>query len=305
MTCTTMPAALLAHELVGPADAPLVLVLGGISASRHVTRGHSAELPGWWEDIVGDGRTIDTRTMQVLGVDYLDGGRSATGRPARIVTTHDQADAIVSLFDALGVQRVHAVVGASYGGMVTLALAERWPDRLERAVVISAAHESYPFSTALRVIQRRVVELGLDTGRASDAMTLARALAMTTYRSAAEFGERFGAAPELHEAGATFDVERYLLHAGARYARATPAERFLALSLSADLHRVVPEAVAVRTSVIAAEGDALVPAAQTTELAHRLPRLAGHFTIPTRVGHDAFLAEPERLAPILTSALTS
>jgi homoserine O-acetyltransferase len=80
-------------------------------------------------------------------------------------------------------------------------------------------------------------------------------------------------------------------------------ERFLALSLSADTHRVTPERIPVRTTVIAAQGDTLVPASRTRELARRLPRLDAYVTLRTRFGHDAFLAEPARVGRLLTTAL--
>src|SRR5579885_1485656 len=128
--------------LVGPANAPVIVALGGISATRHATT--------WWNDIVGDGKAIDTRRYRVLGVDFIDGGRRSDGRPRRTVTTHDQADAIVRVLDELRIERVHAFVGASYGGMVGLAFAEKYPERIERLVAISAPHEPHPMSTALR-----------------------------------------------------------------------------------------------------------------------------------------------------------
>ena len=293
----------LEHELVGPPDAPVILALGGISASRHVTGEGVGAPDGWWPAIAGRGRALDTRTRRVLGVEYLDGGRAPDGRPASLVTTHDQAEAIVALLDQLGIERLDAVVGASYGGMVALALAERWPGRVGRVVAISAAHESTPMSTALRALQRHIVELGLDTGSATQAMTLARALAMTTYRSAAELAVRFPVVPDVDGATASFDVERYLLHAGAKFAARTPPERFLALSLSADLHRVAPEAITVPVAVVAATGDTLVPAEATTTLASRLPNLLGHATLESSVGHDAFLVEPGQLAAILSIVL--
>src|SRR5690349_16668649 len=67
------------YELVGPADAPVVVALGGISASRHVTSTNANAAPGWWEDIAGPGRAIDTTRVRVLGIDYIDGGRGSDG----------------------------------------------------------------------------------------------------------------------------------------------------------------------------------------------------------------------------------
>jgi homoserine O-acetyltransferase len=195
------------------------------------------------------------------------------------------------------------VIGASYGGMVALALAEGWPSRVGRLVVISAAHETHPMATALRLAQRRIVEVGLETGRAAECMVIARGIAMTSYRTAREFEERFEATPSEIGLDAEFDVDRYLRRAGERFVERMTPERFLALSLSADLHRVVPEQVDVRTTVIAAQGDTLVPASQLRGLARRLPRLDAFAMLRTRFGHDAFLTEPARLGRLLTTAL--
>jgi homoserine O-acetyltransferase len=293
----------LTHELVGAAHAPVMLALGGISANHHVVSHAGDASPGWWERLGGPGRPFDLATRQLLGVELGDGGRAHDGRPATVVTTHDQAAAIVDLLDDLGIDRLDAVIGASYGGMVALALAERWPERVQRLVVISAAHETHPMATALRVAQRQVVELGLATGRAAECMAIARGIAMTTYRTTREFDGRFELTPTPTERGAEFDVERYLRRAGERFAERMRPERFLALSLSADLHRVTPERILVRSTVIAAQGDTLVPPGQLRTLARRLPRLDAFMSLRTRFGHDAFLTEPARLARLLATAL--
>lgn len=286
------------YEIAGPTQAPVVVALGGISATCTVT--------DWWRDIVGPRKAIDTERYRVLGIDFLDGGRRADGRPARTITTHDQADAIARVLDCIGVQRIRAFVGASYGGMVALAFAEKYPERIERLVVISAPHEPHPMSTALRALQRNIVKLGLESGRATEALALARGLAMTTYRSAREFAERFETTPvEYLEGDATFAVEQYLNAAGEKFAARWAAERFLALSLSGDLHRVDPAKITTPATIIAAEGDAIVPGEQ-------LEALAASINAPTRLvqlastrGHDAFLTEPVALGNILEVAIST
>lgn len=294
---------LLDHEIVGPADAPVLLALGGISATRHVVRTAADPSPGWWEGVAGHGRALNTATHRLLSVDFTDGGRRADGRPERVVTTHDQAAHIVDLLDELGIAQLAAVIGASYGGMVALALAERWPQRVAQLVVIGAAHEPHPMAVGLRAIQRRIVELGLETGRIADGMALGRALAMTTYRTAGEFADRFDVEPNWVDGEAEFDVERYLVSAGEKFAARVPPERYLALSLSADLHRVTPEQIAVPATLIPAQGDTLVPPAQMRAMAKRLPNLRGVHLLRSRVGHDSFLTEPRRLGAILSATL--
>ncbi|MDQ3950089.1 MAG: homoserine O-succinyltransferase [Gemmatimonadota bacterium] len=295
----------LPYELVGRSRAPVVVVLGGISADRHVASSAADPTPGWWEAQVGPGRPVDTNSCRVLGVDYLDGGRAPDGRPARVVTTHDQAAAIALLLDQLGVERVRAIVGASYGGMVALAFAERFAARVDQLVIVSAAHESHPMSTGLRSLQRRVVELGLEHRCGGEALAIARGIAMTTYRTSREFGERFDNSPTvLGEAEVSFEVERYLASRGARFAATFRPERFLALSLSMDLHRVDPAAVHTPATLVAAEGDVLVPEEQMRTLSKRLavPGRLAH--LPTIFGHDAFLKEPVKVGRILSTVLS-
>ena len=134
-----------AYELVGPVGAPVVAVLGGISANRHVTSNALDPQRGWWEDAVGVGRAIDTTRFLVIGVDYV-----STFRGSSTVSTRDQADALASALDHARIRSAHAIVGASYGGMVALAFAAAHRARCKRLIVISAAHESDPLATALR-----------------------------------------------------------------------------------------------------------------------------------------------------------
>jgi homoserine O-acetyltransferase len=286
------------QHLVPPSERQPIVVLGGISAT--------ADARSWWPAIVGNGCCIDTGEFRVIGIDWLDGGQRADGRPERIVTTHDQADALAAKLDALGVSSVQAIVGASYGGMVALAFAERYPTRVDSLVVISAPARAHPMSTALRSLQRRIVELGLDAGRAHDALSIARGLATTTYRSAAEFAERFAVEAEsVLASSATFPVESYLRHQGEKFAKAFTPSRFLALSLSADLHRVDPSRISVPATFVAARGDSIVPVSQMDELASRWAGPNRLIETATTTGHDAFLAEPQAIGPIIKNAVHS
>ena len=282
-------AATVDFEVVGPGSAPVGLALGGISADRHVST-------GWWSRIAGPGRALDTNTHRVLGVDFLAGGRAADGRPERTITTRDQADAIAAVLDDIGVDRLDTFVGASYGGMVALAFAERYPDRLERVVAIGAAHCAHPMATARRIIQRRIVELGIATGRPREALAISRELAMTTYRSDVEFERRFAS-------GDITSIDCYLRHQGDTFARRFPPERFLALSLSSDLHAVDPARIRVPTLLVAAERDAVVPRSQLEELSGRIAARCRLMDLPSIHGHDAFLTDTESLGEILRDAL--
>ncbi len=303
---------LLAYERSGPADAPLIVVQGGISAGRHVTATPDDPTPGWWQALVGPERAIDTNRFQILGTDWLGGIGASSGPPQPrptetesfpIVTSHDQARALLALLDALGIECVDRFVGASYGGMVALAFAALAPTRVQGVTAISAAHESHPRASAWRSVQRRIVELGARHGEGSEALELARGLALTTYRSRRELAERFGAAPKVSEGRARFAVEGYLEARGRDFAARFSPEAFLSLSLAIDLHRVDPGRITTPVTLVAASSDELVPVEQIHDLAARLGGPVRLIEIETRYGHDAFLKEVDTIGAVLRSDL--
>ena len=143
-------------SLCGAEGAPVVVVLGGISADRFPCL-RPDDRPGWWPGLVGKGRGIDPAAYAILGIDFAadDEGRLAP-------TTVDQAAVIAAALDSIDVARARAIVGASYGGMAALALGQHFPDRAEKLVVVCAGAEPHPSATAIRELQRRVVALGLE-----------------------------------------------------------------------------------------------------------------------------------------------
>ena len=287
-----------AYEIIGPPTAPVVVVLGGISATKHVTASASDPTPGWWEDVVGPARAIDTRQFRVLGIDYATNGSSAG-----TATTFDQADAIAAALDQVGVHRAHAVVGASYGGMVALAFGVKFAARTNRLIVISAAHESDPIATALRHLQRRVVALGSATGLERDGLAIARGIAMTSYLTPSYFEERIADCDRNDSRVIENRIGNYLKTRGEKFADQWTAERYNALSLSLDLHQIRPEEVTVPTTVIAVSGDRLVPIAQSRDLARRLAGPSQLIELDSSLGHDAFLGDSSRIAPFVNELL--
>jgi homoserine O-acetyltransferase/O-succinyltransferase len=297
----------IAWRLAGPASAPVVCALGGISAHRRVC---ATEEPreGWWSEIAGSGRPLDSDRFRILSFDFLGGSGETTGpqsgAPFPSISSYDQAEALLRILNHLGIKALRAIAGGSYGGMVALAFAERYPDRVGHLLVIGACDRAHPMSTAWRSIQRRIVRLGLESGRAAPAIELARALAMTTYRSSEEFAARFGGGASREEGGFVFPVERYLLARGRDYASRYRPESFLCLSESIDLHRVDASRVFVPTSAVAVREDQLVPLADVRGMVARLPAGRLH-EISSIYGHDAFLKETESLRPIFQGVLGS
>jgi homoserine O-acetyltransferase/O-succinyltransferase len=295
----------IAWRLVGAEHAPVVVVLGGISADAQVC--DEGELRGWWSSMAGVDRPIDTRNLRVLSFDYLGGhgqsSRPGSGESFPSVSSYDQANILNKLLDSLEIKSLHAIVGASYGGMVALAFAERYPERVSRLVVISAADRAHPLATAWRSVQRRIVQFALSAGRGSEGLQLARGLAMATYRSAEEFAARFSAAESVLPNGQkVFPVESYLFARGESYAQRYAPEPFLCLSESIDLHRINAQRVCVPVTAVAVREDQLVPLEDMRGLVARLPRGRLH-EISSLFGHDAFLKERELLRDIFDRTL--
>ena len=280
----------------------IVGALGGISAHRTI-----AGPDGWWNELAGPGKAIDPSRAQLVGIDWLEGavngaatGRGGTDGAVNVATTFDQADHLARELDDREIGRLDVLYGSSFGGNVALCFASRYPERVGRLVIIGAAHRSHPMATALRSLQRRVVLLGLETGRGSDALAIARGIAMTTYRTAEEFRDRFDTRADVL---GTFPVEGYLERHGARYVERNTPQRFLGLSLALDLHDVDPASITTPTTLVAFEGDAIAPPWQMAELRDRLGGPAHLTVFPSIYGHDAFLKESAPYGALLRAQL--
>jgi homoserine O-acetyltransferase/O-succinyltransferase len=299
-----LPDATIGFRVVGPKDAPVVAVLGGISANRIVT---DSAGDGWWPELVGPGLGVDTLRYRVLGLDYI-GGRGAstaprTGDAFPPISSYDQAEALYAVVRHLGLKSLHSIVGASYGGMVALCFAEKHAAWVRHILVVSAADRSQALSTAWRSVQRQIVREAIARGDGPSGLKLARALAMATYRSAVEFQLRFGAPPTRNAERFRFPIEDYLFARGDDYVQKHRAETFLTLSESIDLHRMDAMRVHTPATLIAVHEDQLVPFNDMQALAARLGGPRQLVEINSIFGHDAFLKEGVALAPIIKQAL--
>lgn len=285
-------------EAHGRHERPAVVVLGGISADRHLLPTHARPEHGWWTDVVGPRGPLDPGRRRLIGVDYIVGPH-----PERApITTGDQARAVIAVLDHLGIDQA-TVVGSSYGGMVALALASDHPKRIDHVIAACAAHRPHPMATAIRSLQREIVRNGIATGQELEAVARARSLAMTTYRSSLEFDDRFDHQAE-PDSGPdwVFPVERYLRARGRSFARRFDAQRFVRLSESIDLHNVDPEALSAPLSLISVDTDTVVPPFLVDELSDRAPWVLGHHRVSSVRGHDAFLTEPQAFRTVIEAA---
>jgi homoserine O-acetyltransferase/O-succinyltransferase len=281
-------------EMRGDPSLPVVVVLGGISATRHVAS--SAEFPeaGWWERQ----RPVFERQC-LVSFDWLgaDGALDVPIDPA------DQALALAAVLDALHIARIATLIGCSYGAMVGLAFAAACPARIERLVAIAGAHRPHPFASAWRALQRQVVALGQLQCAETQGLSLARQLALLSYRTPEEFAARFAADATIESNSARCAAEPWLADHGASYAQRTSATAFLRLSESIDLQRVDPRDIHVSTTLVAFAEDRLVPLDDIRTLAAGIAAPAQLHVLHSTYGHDAFLKEPVAIAACLRNAL--
>lgn len=287
-------------EITGADDGPLLVVMGGISASRHVCANGVDATEGWWRKIVGPGLAIDPGHWRILGIDFLgapgtiEAGDEDAARKRFHITPGDQADAVAAVLDHLGEEAVHRAVGASYGGSAALALGIRHPQRTGGIVLVAAAHRPHPHATGVRTVQRAIVEFGRDHGREADGVALARALAFTTYKTAAGMDARFPFPADLSTGNPIHAVDGYLWKRGREFARRFDARTYLTLSASIDLCDLRPEELTVPCWSIAWREDGLVPPWLVDEMHCRIRARAHLRILRSDAGHDAFLlAAPE------------
>lgn len=307
-----------------------VLLFTGLSPSAHAASSPEDPEPGWWEWMIGPGRPLDTDRYHVICVNSLGscfgstGPASidpATGRPYGCdfpeLSIEDIARAAHELVKLLGIGRLHTVMGASLGGMAALAYALEFPHAAERLVSLCAAMRAEPAAVALRSLQREIIcaDPAWHNGRYEpgagplEGMRLARKLGMISYRSAQEWAQRFErdetAAGELDAPfAAGLQVEAYLEANARRFVERFDPNCYLYLSRAMDWFDAGDLAgIAIqRALVIGVETDKLFPVHQQRELADRLCELGRDVefvAMPSLQGHDAFLVDRGRFAPVL------
>ncbi len=305
------------HDGPGP-EAPQVLVI-------HALTGSADAAGDWWAPLIGPGRIFDTTRVGVLCANLLGGRYGSTG-PTSInpatgdpwgatfpqPSARDEARAIWRLADHLGIGGFALVAGGSLGGMVALEVALERPDDVGHVVPIGAPAATGPLAIAWNHIQLELVSrMGLD------GLAIARQLAMTTYRSEADFDGRFG---RLVQDDGRFAVVSYLDHQGRKLTERFDPETYAVFVRVMDGHDIgrdrggIVEALralaAVETGLtgIGIEGDILYGPDQVRLLVGEAAAAgvdAGYREIETTKGHDGFLIEWDQLSKLLGPALAA
>jgi len=330
-----LPEVVLAYETWGELDHAgenAVLIVHALTGDSHAAGDPSADYKrgGWWDPMIGPGRTIDTDNDFVICSNVLGGCSGSTGpastnpetgRPYGIgfpiITIRDMVRAQKRLLDDLGVKRLKLVIGGSIGGQQALEWAVEFPGFVERAAPVAATGALGPQGIAMSEIGRRAIMADPDwqdgdyygTGRTPGAgLAIARMAGMVTYQSAAGQWERFGRRsakrPALHtEIGGRFEVESYLHYQGRELAGRFDANSYLYLSRAMDLYDVaagydsLDEAysrIEADTLFTGISSDWLFPAMEVwaaAEAARTAGANARYVEIESNNGHDAFLKD--------------
>ena len=292
--------------------APVVIVVGGITASPFPF-GDGAGSEPWWPALRGPD-LIDLDAMTVLCPCWPGNGSTWKGfedGPISQLSGLGLADLIAAWLDGIGCATPATFIGASLGGLVGIAFATRHPAKCARLITISAGLRPDGWGTATRHLQRELVRDGIKTGDVATGMIRARQLGMLTYRGREELDTRFGAlVPELAQP----PVAAYLDHHGQRFAARFPVRTFLLLSEAIDRARFGIDQASVRAElarvtadvlVVGVPGDLLFPYALQVELYRELQAVGAAcslWKLDSEYGHDAFLADQDKLAALLRDA---
>jgi homoserine O-acetyltransferase/O-succinyltransferase len=338
-----LPEVRLAYETWGELDATAsnaVLVLHALTGDSHVAGppGPGHPTPGWWEALVGPGRTLDPQRWFVVAPNIVGGCQGSTGPSSSapdgrpwgsrfpLVTARDTVAAETVLADALGVERWACVIGGSMGGMRALEWAATEPERVERLFLLAcpAATSADQIGWAAPQLTAIRMDPGWRGGDYYDAspgqgphvgLGIARRIAHLSYRSALELDTRFGRAHQDGEhpwAGGRYSVESYLDHHGAKLVRRFDAGSYVRLTELMNAHDVGRgrggvaaglARVTARTLVAGVSSDRLYPLEQQAELVAGIPGAAELEVIDSPFGHDSFLIEAATVNRLLAGLL--
>jgi homoserine O-acetyltransferase len=257
----------------------------------------------WWRGVVGPGCAIDTERYAVYCPNLLGSCYGTTGLPADAsVTPRDMARFASLLVAHERINSVALATGGSLGGMVALEWAAELRSQTRAVVVFAAPAAHTAFAIGYNHLQRRALELGGEAG-----LALARMAAILTYRTAAEFNERFG---RDQRAEGVFQVQSYLDHHGDKLvSRMDPASYRLLID-AMDAHDVGRGRGGVAAALRGARtrlygvgigGDLLY---SPDDVRSWVQAAGGSYhELSSGHGHDAFLLEPSAVATILRRVL--
>jgi homoserine O-acetyltransferase len=333
----------LAYETYGSLNAQksnAILVTHAFSGDAHVAGFHRGEKePGWWDDLVGPGKGIDTNQYFVICSNVLGGCKGSTGPSSLnpqtgkpyaldfpLISIGDMVNAQRRLIDYLGIERLLAVVGGSMGGMQVLQWMVSYPDRIRAAIPIATTLKHTPQQIAFNEVGRQAIMGDSDWKNGTyyggkppaKGLAVARMIGHITYMSDASMAEKFGRRTKPHSEpfkfGADFEVEGYLRYRGDSFVKRFDANSYLYITKAIDNFNLLNghslgsifRGLKAKVLVLAFKSDWLYPAYQSQEIVKAL-KLAGvdasYCEIHSTYGHDAFLLEIEQETSLIRNFL--
>jgi homoserine O-acetyltransferase len=334
----TLPSYDIAYETYGELNASrtnAVLVCHALNASHHVAGYYEGERDnvGWWDNLVGPGKPLDTRRFFVVGNNYLGSCfgstgpasiNAATGKPwgadFPVVTVEDWVEAQKRLADQLGIERFAAVIGGSLGAMQALQWTLSYPERVRHSVVVAAAPKLSAQNIAFNEVARQAImtdpdfhgghyyEKGVVPSRG---LRIARMIGHITYLSNDAMMEKFGRLLRRASLGFDFDIdfeiESYLRYQGDKFSTYFDANTYLritkaldyfdpAADFGGDLTAALARAKAAFL-VVSFKSDWRFAPERSREIVRALldnRRIVSYLEIDAPGGHDAFLLEDAR-----------
>ncbi|MBK9009919.1 homoserine O-acetyltransferase [Novosphingobium sp.] len=343
-----LPGVRISYETYGTLNADrsnAILICHALTGDQHVASPHPITgKPGWWVRMVGPGKPIDTDRFHVICANVLGSCMGTTGpaSPAGdgkpwamrfpVITIRDMVRGHVALLDALGIARLHAVVGGSMGGMQALSLAANWPERAGAVLVIASTARHSAQNIAFHEVGRQAIMADpkwkngdyYGSGKGPEnGLAVARMAAHITYLSEEGMHEKFGRRLQNREAktfgfDADFQVESYLRHQGLSFTDRFDANSYLYITRAMDYFDLAEEhggrlaqafaGATARFCLVSFDTDWLYPTAESRAIAHALNAAGAPVSfveLSAPFGHDSFLLDVPTLDRVIAGFLGS
>ncbi|GAB6281932.1 MAG: homoserine O-acetyltransferase [Ignavibacterium sp.] len=332
-------AILLCHALTGSANAAgLISKDELLNSQNHKFLFQYNEMNfgkiGWWNDLVGPNKTFDTNKYFVVCSNFLGGCYGTTG-PTSINTKtnkiygldfpsysiRDMVKLQSHLIKYLGINKLKTIAGGSLGGMQVLEWAIMFPDIVESIIPIATAAKHSDWAIGFNKLARQAIfndpkwNNGKYESQPNDGLSLARMIAMTSYRSFKNFNLKFQNEVLPSQNGKfqrdKYQVENYLNYQGDKLVKRFDANTYLYITYAIDQHNVGRDRARIEDVLgnikipslnIGISSDTLYPAEEQKEIASKIPN-AKYFEIESIYGHDAFLIEFQQLNKIISEFL--
>jgi homoserine O-acetyltransferase/O-succinyltransferase len=322
-----LPELTLVYETWGELNADksnVIVIHHALSVGAHVASSSGNPEAGWWDNMVGPGKAINSDRYFIICINNLGScfgstgptsKNPETGKPYRndfpAITIGDMVNSQKLLLDSLGVEQVFAIIGNSMGAMLSLIWAIEYPDSVARVMLSCTSYKAYPANIANRNIQQSAIRIdpawnggNYTSNENLQGFRLARKLGLYTYRNSAEWNSRFNSHGDAQ--GEDGEIIAYMDYNADKFVKMFDANSYLTLTTAMDSYDVTKKyptpddcfsRIKAKVLVVSEEFDILFTPMQQEELLVCLQN-AGvdchYISHHSQFGHDAFLVETER-----------